>query len=138
MKLKIITMLLALALLSYAKDLKTKDGKIYKNFTVIKINNSGMHIRHNKGVACIEYFNLPEDIKKKYKKSFDRFPESKKPKKVEVSKLTKQEQEAVDRQIRQFMRNTPQKMRDPGYVDATNPYTPSGWRKTQEIRNRYR
>ena len=49
-----------------AKDLRTADGTIYRNYTVTKVEPDGLSIRHESGTTKIDFERLPPEIQKRH------------------------------------------------------------------------
>ncbi|HEX4140958.1 MAG TPA: thioredoxin family protein [Candidatus Methylacidiphilales bacterium] len=66
---KTITFLLLLGAtvaLARGDDLKTNDGKVYEEYTVVSHDDKGIAIWYKDGQATIPFDNLPPDVQKQY------------------------------------------------------------------------
>ena len=67
MKKTLISAVLLCALIAQCDNLITKSGKIFRNYSVIKINHDSIVIGHQKGKSNILHNDLPESLLDKYR-----------------------------------------------------------------------
>ena len=82
MKLKIIFLLAGLAAVSFAGDLVTKSGVVFKNYVLMGADPKGIKIFYNNGVedrqAVIPVSEFPDDMKEVVSRIAKKIPEAKK------------------------------------------------------------
>ena len=52
--------------LSYAEDLKTTDGRHFRQFKVVQVDPNGVFVRHSKGMAKIHFDDLNGAMRKRF------------------------------------------------------------------------
>lgn len=89
-----------MVMVSQARDIKTKDGKVYKDVTFFTVSPDGIDIEYKKdGENYLRHFyfvNLPEDIQKEFKYS----PEKAEAYSKELTKIHKIAQEKLDKKLK--------------------------------------
>jgi len=90
-----------------AADLATLDGKVFKDYTVTKVEPDGLSIRHAEGMAKIPFHRLPEEMQKEH--GYDPFhaydydqDEERKRRETEAQKdaLVREQREALEKQLK--------------------------------------
>lgn len=89
-----------------AEDLTTLDGKVFKNYTITKVEPDGLSIRHAEGTAKIPFHRLPEEMQKQH--GYDPFhaydydqEEARKQREAEAKKdaTIREQREALEKQL---------------------------------------
>jgi hypothetical protein len=57
------------ASLALAEDFKTINGKEYKDATIIRVEGDGIVLRTKTGISKVYFFELPQDIQKRFRPS---------------------------------------------------------------------
>ena len=79
-----IFVLLSLAFLTHAADLTTKSGKTYSEVYIDGPRTKGLAISHIGGAAIIPYWDLPDDLRARYKAEEEKAAAAQKQRKLEL------------------------------------------------------
>ena len=91
----------------HAEDLTTLDGKVYKDYTVTKVEPDGLSIRHAEGTAKVPFHRLPDEVQRQH--GYDPFhaydydqEEARKEREAEARKdaTVREQREAMEKQVK--------------------------------------
>lgn len=81
---KIFTTLALIApVVCFSADLTTNSGKTYKNYTVRRVTENGIQIFHSQGGCIVQFDDLPDDVRAKYRSQEEQILAEQKRKKAE-------------------------------------------------------